>query len=82
MKIFILQNIGENLTNNYHDGGGAVVIADDLESAKKVLRETNDNDWEEFYPHIDDKYWENTIVYDLKDDCKPIAYIFPDAGCC
>ena len=37
MKMFVWENVG-NLTGNYHDGGGVVVIAADLEDARKQIK--------------------------------------------
>lgn len=68
MKLFIFEYV-DALTQSYHDGGGLVVVAKDLESAKLLQ------------PAIKDT--EPTIVYDLPAKYKEEAsYVFPDTGCC
>ena len=69
-KVFIWSYV-DNLTDNYHSGGGLVVIADNLEDAKILAMEKG--------VKFDD---EIPTVYELKDIVEDKVYIFPDAGCC
>lgn len=73
MKVFIWHNV--EVTENYHSGGGLVVIANDekeaRDSANKVI---GVNLLAEEAPDV--------IEYLLKDSTKPVVYIHPDAGCC
>lgn len=70
LKAFVWMDV-ERLTENYHDGGGCVVIAKTLEEARQHLP----SGCEAQSKDPDD-------VYELKGKVNPIAYIFPDAGCC
>jgi len=76
MKIFILTNVGQ-LTNNWHSGGGLVIVAENLEAAKELIKNEEEI-------KITDDEWNGTINYDLNNHSSNIGcyYIFPDAGCC
>lgn len=41
MKVFVWENV-DNLTENYHDSGGLVVVAESLERARQVVNESGD----------------------------------------
>ena len=70
MKVFVLESV-ENLTESWHSGGGATVIAEDLAAAKVLL------------PQATEPEWAAATVYTLsRGKVEPKAYIFPDAGCC
>lgn len=64
------------LTNNWHDGGGTVVIAASLEAARSLLKET---------PYVRPacevftKEPEYSAPVESQEDK---VFIFPDAGCC
>ena len=67
MKLFIWESL-DGLTDSYHDGGGLVVVAEDLDKAKTMNEAIGDN--------LPDK------VYDLKGKNEEAVYVFPDSGCC
>ena len=68
MKMFVWEYVN-GLTSNYHDGGGALVIADNLESARKLLGNSEANtQMPNFSASVESN--ENRV------------FIFPDAGCC
>lgn len=67
MKLFIWQYI-EDLTNNYHSGGGLVVVAESLEAAKKLNYAVKDK--------APDK------TFDLVGEVQEEQFVFPDVGCC
>ena len=74
MKIFILQQV-EKCSNNYHEGGGVVVIAEDIEHAKKVLSEDKNIS-------ITDSEWRESVMFKLAKKTEPCFWVMPDAGCC
>lgn len=70
MKLFVFDEL-DGLTNNYHDGGGLIVVAKSLAGAKKVN------------PNIGDAKPDK--VFDLAEKHESDAgyeVVFPDAGCC
>uniref|UniRef100_A0AAU6VZJ0 Uncharacterized protein n=2 Tax=unclassified bacterial viruses TaxID=12333 RepID=A0AAU6VZJ0_9VIRU len=66
MKVYIFNYVDE-ITSNYHDGGGLVVVAESLERAK------------EMFPQIGDTAPDDILETSEKFEK---SYIFPDAGCC
>lgn len=67
MKLFIWDYLCE-LTDSYHNGGGLVVVAEDLDKAKALNGAIGDNPPDR--------------VYDLKGKNEEAVYVFPDSGCC
>lgn len=67
MKLFIWEYLG-CLTQSYHDGGGLVIIAEDLDRAKVMNGAIGDT--------VPDK------VYALKGKNEEAMFVFPDEGCC
>jgi hypothetical protein len=78
VKLFIFRDIGD-LTDNYHDGGSAVVIAADIESAISLLPVASQREASNDY--VDGRVREFTLA-SIHDPKQPEAFIFPDAGCC
>lgn len=74
MKVIIFEYVSE-LTNRYHDDGGLVIIAKDIESAKALISKDE-------YIRPTEEEWEKAIIYDLKDEVEERYFVFPDAGCC
>jgi hypothetical protein len=72
-KMFVWQYV-EGLTNNYHDGGGTLVIADDLGSARELLKKEVPQGSSVFKD--DPSYMAPVMSEEDK------VFIFPDAGCC
>lgn len=66
MKVYIFDYINE-LTSNYHDGGGLVVVAESLERVNEMFPQTVGET-------------PNDILETSEKFEK--SYIFPDAGCC
>ena len=71
MKIYIWQEI-KHCSDNYHDNGGVVVIADNLERAEKLAMEQGCK----FSPEETPDHEIETTSHDEK------VIIFPNAGCC
>lgn len=78
MMLYIFSYLHE-LTENYHDGGGAVVIAPDIAEAINQLPEATrvqaNNQWADGRVrafHLDK----------MHDVMHPEVFIFEDAGCC
>lgn len=84
MHIFIFPHI-EQLTRNYHPEGGLVIIAQDVDHARRLLAEraANERDW---YTHealiVTDEEWDSVVTYALAGEPEPALWVFPDAGCC
>jgi|SRR5579875_864282 len=74
MKMFVFQYL-EQVSENFHAGGGLIVIAKDEEHVKELILN------EEFI-EIKDAEWKDVVVYELKNEEKPRIFVFPDAGCC
>ena len=74
MKIFIFENIG-NVSSNYHPEGGLVIIADDIDAAKELIKSN---------PSIiiTDNEWEGVESFELAELVEPKYWVMPDAGCC
>jgi flagellar motor switch protein FliG len=69
MKTFIWKEL-DNVSSNYHSGGGLVVIAETLKKAKEIAEE-------DVYIKIDKK-----PDYQYEGGIKEKVFVFPDAGCC
>jgi hypothetical protein len=83
MQLFIWQCVS-NLTNRYHDGGGLVIVAQNLDAARELLRQT-DGVLTERIGDIDRCCAFDiapNVVYELHPDTTPSVRVFPDAGCC
>ena len=75
MKMFVWESVG-GLTCNYHDGGGVLVIAEDLERARKVLLNTDGIS-------IHCEALDDVPDFSASVDCQEEKVMtFPDAGCC
>ena len=74
MNIFIFEDL-QQVSNNYHKNGGLVIVAWNIENAKKLVEPDE-------YIKITDEEWNNVITYELKHDEEEKYYVFPDAGCC
>ena len=62
------------LTNRYHSGGGAAVVAMDIESAITLLQAKAYN--HDICPGDPDS------IYELRGQYEPKVFIFPNKGCC
>jgi hypothetical protein len=67
--MFVWEDVGYGLTDNYHSGGGTVVIADSLDQARKLVG----------CEAIKDVAPSFTAPVVSEEDK---VFIFPDAGCC
>ncbi len=74
MKIYIFKDVNK-LTNNYHSGGGLVIIAENKDDCLEIIKNKKEI-------NINKKEWSKCISYELKGKYKKEYYIFPDAGCC
>ena len=84
MNLYLFEDI-EKVSNNYHDGGGLVIVAKDKRAANKEVKSYNkaNQGWRNEDPiNITEKEWKTVIVYKLDGEHKPKVYPFPDAGCC
>ena len=82
MKIFIWEYIA-GLTGHYHSGGGAVVIAENLERALEILSTDDERRGYDVplsgLPKIDKL---PDMVADIAGNWQERVMIFPDKGCC
>ncbi len=74
--MYVWESVGQDLTNNYHCGGGTVVIAASLEAARAALRETPG-----VQPKCEVFTVEPSFMAPVKSN-EDKVFIFPDAGCC
>lgn len=74
-KMYVWQYV-EGLTCNYHDGGGALVIAESLEFARRLLQETDG-----VSTSCGALTEEPTYSASVEEEGDRV-FIFPDAGCC
>lgn len=74
MKIYIFEQI-DQVSGNYHSGGGLVIIAKDIEHAKEIILVDK-----EIQPT--DEEWAKVESYDLAENVEPKFWTMPDAGCC
>jgi len=82
MKIFIWKYVN-GLTNNWHDGGGVAVVAQDLEAARKALVEGGVHTKPKGDHEACDALTKDPDAsYQLADTEEPRVFYFPDAGCC
>ena len=72
-KMFVWENV-DGLTGNYHDGGGTVVIADNLDAARKLLEKQTGKGCSAMKDEPD---YSASVGSD-----EDKVFIFPDAGCC
>ena len=82
MKIFVWEGT-RPVSNNYHDGGGLLIIAANLDRARELWSEYVDNlsEWEKFEGKgATDK--EPDRVYFTEPDTEETVLVFPDSGCC
>ena len=86
MKIFIWKLL-DKVSENYHSGGGLIVIAKDFDRAKELIAEKNyisimeeEIDREEGTKSLKEVLPDLTLS--IMDDAKEDVIIFPDAGCC
>ena len=73
-KMFVWENVSD-LTGNYHDGGGVVVIADNMDVARELLVKNGARKGCEVFK-LDPDYSASVEADEDK------VFIFPDAGCC
>lgn len=78
MKVMYVWESVSGLTQNYHDGGGALVIADNLEAARQLLKEKGVSEGSEVFVQEPDYTASVVTVLETQDR----VFIFPDAGCC
>lgn len=72
MYIFVWEWI-ENLTDNYHSGGGLTVVAENLDRAKVIACKEGVSF---------SKKDSDPVAYALADTHEEKVFVFPDAGCC
>lgn len=74
MRLFVWKYVGQ-CTDNYHNGGGVLVIASDLDAARDLIRTRRDIPVEcEAYSEAPDE--------DRECEAPETVIVFQDAGCC
>lgn len=74
MKIFVWKRVYK-VSDNYHDEGGLLVVAENEERAKELIGAEQN-------VIVTDEEWAEVITYELMDVEKERIITFPDAGCC
>ena len=73
MNIYILESVNQ-LTCNYHSGGGIAIVAESVEDAKQLVSVNSDI-------KIEEQEWASAHVLPVITEEKRY-WVFPDAGCC
>jgi hypothetical protein len=88
MNVYILDRVDE-LTWSYHEEGGMVVVAGDLEDAKTFVAASStpkygddEDDDGERRPRVSDEEWANAKVLPLAGEHERAIHIHEDSGCC
>ncbi len=74
MKIFIWEYAGK-VSNNYHSGGGLVVIANDIAEANELINADGNID-------LTNSEFTNRLEFEVISETTSKVIVFPDAGCC
>jgi protein-L-isoaspartate O-methyltransferase len=74
MMIYVFQNV-EKLTDNWHSGGGLVIVANGPEHARELI--AGDKSIQ-----LTTQDWFDCKVYPLNGHHNPAVFVFQDAGCC
>ncbi len=82
MKIFIFESV-DRLTRNYHESGGLVIVAQDLERALKMASEYEEGYFKEKCIKLTESEISDVVTYNLVDiGAKEKLFVFENAGCC
>lgn len=73
MRAFVWRVV-ERVTDNYHDGGGVLAVAYDLESARALI--------DAQAPSCSAGLDAPDIEFVVSDETPPMVELFPNAGCC
>lgn len=76
MIMYVFQYV-EQVTSNWHSGGGVMILAYNERHALELVEATEDLE-------ITAEEWQEAEEFQVKNDFDydPKVYIFPDAGCC
>ena len=83
MKLFIWKLV-QNLTDREHSTGGLVVVADNEDRARALVRAHKTEGYNSksmHTPQLSDSY-KPDIVLQLADGAAEMVLDFPNAGCC
>ena len=72
-KLYVWEDVA-TVSDHYHSDGGIVVLARTLKEARQVLKDA--------YPDAKIKRTEKPLIMPLADITAPLAWVFPNAGCC
>ncbi len=73
-SVFIIPYVSE-LTNNYHGGGGLVVVAENLENAKEIVSADSDI-------KVTQEEWDSARVIPTLNNEAHEYFVMENAGCC
>lgn len=76
MKIFVWSRL-EELTRSEHDGGGLMIVAEDLNAAISAWYDRCATEGLTAHNRLTDP-----PDYQCNCDGDPVVIVFPDAGCC
>lgn len=76
----------DQLTNRYHNDGGLVVVAANMQQVLDLIAAENDKSKEDSEDGaniaLTEEEVSKAVIYPLAEECDSAVYIFPDAGCC
>lgn len=95
MKVFVWERI-RGITDNYHDGGGLMILHTSLTSARRLWQKHREEYQGEFAAEfgsdpgtglktdelIEELPSPDMVFTIIKDGVEPKIVKFPDAGCC
>lgn len=79
MKQFIWHNT-HPVTDEYHDGGGLLIVAEDLEKARQAWRDEVEGG--QSYTPIKPTATDKDPDHAWTVEADPTVLVFPDSGCC
>ena len=90
MNVYVFEYVAQ-LTENYHSGGGLVIVAPNVLRANTMIEQHNrrkyqdwgDDDDDFHFIELSEDEWRSVVVYPLSDNSiGERMFLFPDAGCC
>jgi hypothetical protein len=74
-KMFVWEN-ANGVSSNYHDDGGVMIIADNLDVARQLFEKTGGTSKKSEVLKCEPDYMTSVVSEEDK------IFIFPNAGCC
>lgn len=86
MRVYIFEHVSR-VSDNYHDGGSLLVVADNRDHVREQIDRYNANAkkvWGSRDDHIalSEADWERVRTWELAGEAPEYLMAFPDSGCC